>query len=172
MTGKIFVVALLLSAAAAGAAMYWLQVYAFYEPIDAPEIQLTTLQGNVEPIIATNVQAIDADSSPIRYRACFETPMSEAMMTETYQLYEDAVPLNAPEWFDCFDAAEVGAALEDGQALAYLGIENVQYGIDRIVAVFPDGRGFSWQQINVCGEKVFDGDPPPAGCPLPPERTE
>lgn len=172
MTGKVLVVALLLSAAISGAAMYWLQVYAFYDTVEAPEIRLTTLQGNVETIIANDINAIDADSSPIRYRACFTTPMSEAMMTETYQLYDDAVPLNAPDWFDCFDAAEIGAALEDGQALAFLGQANVTYGIDRIVAVLPDGRGFAWHQINICGERVFDGDPPPPGCPTPPERTE
>ncbi|MGR3625750.1 MAG: DUF6446 family protein, partial [Limimaricola sp.] len=29
----------------------------------------------------------------------------------------------------------------------------------------------AWNQINVCGEVVFDGDPAPAGCPTPPEGT-
>ena len=172
MTGKLFVIALVLSAAIGGAAMYWLQVYAFYEPVEEPRIELTTLQGTVEPILAENVQAIDADSSPIRYRACFETPMSEAMMSETYVLYDEATPLNAPDWFDCFSSTEIGEALETGQALAFLGVENIEYGIDRVVAVLPDGRGFAWHQINRCGERVFDGDPPPEGCPLPPERTE
>ena len=82
-----------------------------------------------------------------------------------------AVPLNAPGWFDCFDAAEIGAALEDGTAIAFLGTANVVYGFDRIVAVTDDGRGFVWHQINHCGEEVFDGNPPPEGCPPPPERT-
>ena len=79
---------------------------------------------------------------------------------------------NAPDWFDCFSSTEIGEALETGQALAFLGVENIEYGIDRVVAVLPDGRGFAWHQINRCGERVFDGDPPPEGCPLPPERTE
>ena len=47
-----------------------------------------------------------------------------------------------------------------------------QAEIDRIVAVFPDGRGYAWHQINACGEVVFDGDPAPEGCPPVPERLE
>jgi len=64
----------------------------------------------------------------------------------------------------------IGAALEQGEAVAFMGVENVRYGIDRIVAVMPDGRAVSWQQINACGEMVFDGNAAPEGCPEPPER--
>jgi len=75
----------------------------------------------------------------------------------------------APRWFDCFDAGEIGRALEEGRAVAYLGASNDPYGVDRIVAVYPDGRAFAWTQLNRCGEVVFDGDPVPDGCPPPPE---
>jgi len=78
------------------------------------------------------------------------------------------VPLEAPGWFDCYDARDIGAALETGEAVAFLGESNVVYGIDRVVAVFRDGRARSWHQINACGEEVFDGRPPPEGCPPPP----
>jgi Family of unknown function (DUF6446) len=175
MNGKAIVMILVASGAVAGAAMYYLQVYGFYEEVsatDVADVQVTTVSGGQpEPILFENFKGIDAESSPLRYRACFETPMSQAMMTETYVIYDDAVPLNAPGWFDCFDAAEIGAALEDGSAIAFLGTANVVYGFDRIVAVTDDGRGFVWHQINHCGEEVFDGNPPPEGCPLPPERT-
>ena len=70
--------------------------------------------------------------------------------------------------FDCFDAEALGAALETGRALAFLGTENVQYGIDQIVAIHEDGRGFVWHQINRCGEVVFDGNVAPDDCPQPP----
>jgi Family of unknown function (DUF6446) len=175
MNGKAIVMILVASGAVAGLAMYYLQVYGFYEEVsatDVADVQVTTVSGGQpEPILFENFKGIDAESSPLRYRACFETPMSQAMMTETYVIYDDAVPLNAPGWFDCFDAAEIGAALEDGSAIAFLGTANVVYGFDRIVAVTDDGRGFVWHQINHCGEEVFDGNPPPEGCPLPPERT-
>ena len=176
MNGKVIAVFLALSGIIAGGAMYYLQVYGFYEPVEAQAeggVQMTTVTGGTpEPILYETFEGIDADSSPLRYRACFTTPMSTAMMTETYVLYDDAVPLNAPDWFDCFDATEVGEALESGQALAFMGTENIVYGFDRVVAVMEDGRGFVWHQINHCGEEGFDGNPPPPGCPPPPEREQ
>ncbi|WP_242650469.1 DUF6446 family protein [Cognatiyoonia koreensis] len=161
-----------MSALVAGIAMYYLQVYAFYEevPVDEENVQLTSLMsGTPEVILSENFQGIDSDSSPVRYRACFETDLSLALLTETYVGIDDAVPLVAPGWFDCFDAAQIGGDLEDGTALAFMGVENVTYGIDRVVAVYPDGRGYVWNQINFCGEVVFDGDPVPEECPTPPE---
>lgn len=163
-----------MSALIAGAAMYYLQVYAFYDEVTATneDVVLTSLySGAPEPILFENFKGIDSTSSPIRYRACFETPTSLALMTETYVMVDEAEPLVAPEWFDCFDAQEIGEALEAGDALAFMGSENIQYGIDRIVAVFADGRAYAWNQINACGEVVFDGDPAPEGCPTPPEST-
>ena len=175
MNGKVIGTVIVASGLIAGAAMYYLQVYGFYTELSGPDVeivQVTALStGESEPILSQNVKAIDAASSPIRYRACFETPQSLAMMTETYALYDEAVPLNAPGWFDCFDADEIGAALEAGEAVAFLGTPNITYGVDRIVAVHEDGRGWAWHQINACGEEVFDGKPPPEGCPTPPERT-
>ncbi len=158
----------------AGAAMYYLQVYAYYEEVPATgtdDVQLTaSASGMAEPIPYADFQAIDADSSPIRYRACFTTPLSAQTLGETYQAYQGAEPLVAPGWFNCFDAKEVGYALEDGKAAAFMGVENVEYGIDRVVAILPDGRGFAWHQINRCGEVVFDGLPVPEGCPPKPEN--
>ena len=174
--GKVLVSFIVVSAIAAGFLMYYLQVYGFYEevtPLGVGDVQLTSVSTGVsEPILYENFKAIDSDSSPLRYRACFTTPMSEAMLTETYVVYDDPIPNVAPGWFDCFDAQAIGAALEEGQAIAFLGTANVSYGFDRVVAIFPDGAGYAWHQINICGEEVFDGNPPPPGCPPPPERTE
>jgi hypothetical protein len=171
--GKFLAGAILISALVAGAAMYYLQVYHFYEEVAATgtdDVQLTSLvSGAPEPVLYDEFQAIDADSSPIRYRACFTTPMSHAMLTETSEMFERAEPLNAPGWFDCFDAQALGAALEDGRALAFLGQKDIQYGIDRIVAITEDGKGYVWHQINRCGEVVFDGQPAPEDCPEPPQ---
>jgi hypothetical protein len=69
------------------------------------------------------------------------------MLTETYRAYQGATPLNAPSWFDCFDATEIGAALENGQALAFLSQSNIAPDVDRVVAVFADGRAFAWHQF-------------------------
>jgi hypothetical protein len=172
MIGRVAAVALLACALVAGAAMYWLQTRAFYERIpDGPgaEVRLTSLStGAPEPITYDGFEAIDATSSPIRYRACFTTPLRFGTLTETYAPAADPVPLTAPGWFDCFDAAAIAEALDSGDALAFMGHENITYGIDRIVAITRDGRGYSWHRINACGEVVFDGRPPPEGCPPPP----
>ena len=156
----------------AGVAMYYLQVYAFYDEISAvdQEIALTSLfSGEPEPILYENFSGIDSDSSPIRYRACFSTTSSLALLTETYVIVDEAEPLVAPSWFNCFDAEAIGADLETGTAIAFMGTENIAYGIDRVIAVMPDGRGFAWHQINSCGEVVFDGEDAPADCPPKPE---
>ena len=175
MNGKVIGSILIATGVLGGAGVYYLQEYGFYETIEATSddmVQMTSITSNApESILFSDFQAIDADSSPIRYRACFTTPMSLAMMTETYALYDDAEPLNAPGWFDCFNADAIGAALEEDRALAFMGTFNVVYGIDRIVAVTEDGKGYVWHQINHCGEEVFDGKPAPEGCPPPPERT-
>lgn len=176
MTGKFLVMILLLCAVLAGGGMYYLQVYGFYEEVQATnedDVQLTDLSsGTPEVILYDNFKGIDSDSSPLRYRACFETPMSQALLTETFEVYDNPVPNNAPEWFDCFDAQAIGAALEDGSAIGFMGTFNVIYGFDRVVAVTQDGRGFVWHQLNECGEAAFDGDPLPAHCPPRPETTE
>jgi hypothetical protein len=167
---------LVISAIAAGFGMYYLQVHAFYEEIQATaveDVQLTSLNtGLPEPILYENFKGIDADSSPLRYRACFETSMSLALLTETYEIYETPVPNNAPGWFDCFDASAVGGALENGSAFGFMGTFNIEYGFDRVVAITDDGRGFVWHQINACGQASFDGDPLPAGCPPPPKAGQ
>ena len=168
MNGRIVGISLVVAGAVAGIAMYYLQVHAFYEDVtaDIEDIQLTTLAGGrPEPILSENVNAIDAASSPLRFRACFETPMSQPMLTETYVLYDEAVPLNAPEWFDCFDAEAIAGEINAGTALTFLGQKNIHFGVDRIVAVTEDGRGFIWHELNDCGQKAYDGTIVGEECP-------
>ena len=105
-----------------------------------------------EPIVVKDVQGIDATSSPLRFRACFKTTMTLATLTEAYKVYDGATPLYAPNWFTCFDAEKIGAALQSGQAVAFLGQKNVvpnkdNVEIDRVVAVFPDGTAYAWNQL-------------------------
>jgi hypothetical protein len=92
--------------------------------------------------------SVQKTSSPLGYRACFAVPNSLAMLTETYALADKPTPLEAPRWFSCFDADRIGAALEAGQALAFQGRHDVQDGVDEVIAVLPDGRGYAWHQLN------------------------
>lgn len=151
MNGKFVGGFIVIIAALAGISMYWLQEYAYYTPVNfvpGQEIMLTPIvSGTPEPILAENVQGIDADSSPLRFRACFQTPLTLAMLTETYKAYPNPVPLIGPKSFGCFDANAIGEALERGEALAFLSQAAIAPQIDRVVAVFPDGRAYAWHQI-------------------------
>lgn len=169
MTGKILTIAIVLSGLLAGGSLYYLQVYGFYDPVPVQagaDVELVSLVTNAsEPIAYSDFQGIDADSSPIRYRACFTTPASHAMLTETYMMVDKLIPRNAPKWFDCFDAAAIGAELEAGTALTFMGTKNVHYGVDRVVAITEDGRGYVWHELNECGEKAYDGTVIGEECP-------
>ncbi len=156
MNGKIVGGFLVVTALIGGAAMYWLQEYAYYAPVvfaPGDEIRLTPLSGPPEAILVESLEGIDATSSPLGFRACFRTPLTLALLSETYKLYEKPVPLIAPNWFDCFDAIAIGAALEAGDAVAFLGQADVAPGIDRVIAVFADGRAFAWHQLAPDAEK-------------------
>ena len=168
MSGKIVGMLLLFSAIVAGSALYYLQVYGFYEEVSAEVAQVRLMpQGGDEPqpIPVDAIEAIDADSSPIRFRACFTTPTGLDALSEAFQPAEHAIPRNAPGWFDCFDAAEIAAALNAGTARAFLSEKNVRFGVDRIVAVMADGRGYIWHELNDCGEKAYDGTIVGEECP-------
>jgi len=170
--GRLIIVALLLTALVMGVGMYWLQVYAYYRDLPPPEaVLLTAANGAQFPLPPVNFRGIDSDSSPIRYRACYEIPGLYEQIDEL-AAYANAEPLNAPGWFDCFDAEAIGTDLEAGAARPILLEQDVRYGIDRVAAAYPDGRVYAWQQINACGEVVFDGEPAPEGCPPVPEGTE
>lgn len=165
--GKILVIFLLACTVAAGVGAWYLQVYAYYDRLpDQDSVALMPLaSASPQPFPVTNFRAIDSDSSPIRYRACFDIAVDPVQLTP----YANATPLIAPGWFDCFDAGALTDALRDGRAQAVMGTPHIRYGIDRVV-VLMDGRGYAWNQINPCGVAHFDGDPVPPGCPPAPDR--
>jgi len=173
MTGKLLAILLLVCAVLAGAGMYYLQVYGFYYDVEPkPGQDVTLLTDGAEepqPIRYTAFQAIDADSSPIRYRACFETDLTAEELA-AFRPVDNPEPLTAPGWFDCYDAVIIAEALKSGQAQAFIGAKNIHYGVDRIVAVTTDGKGYVWHALNNCGEKAYDGTVVGEECPPRPEN--
>jgi Family of unknown function (DUF6446) len=148
--GKLVGGVIVLSALLAGGAIYYLQEYAYYHDAaftPGSEIVLTTLAGATEPIPVRGLVGVDADSSPLRFRACFHSQIALPTLTDAFQIYERAEPLIAPSWFDCFDAERIGAALESGEAVAFLGQAGIAPQVDRVIAVFPDGSAFAWHQL-------------------------
>ena len=168
MSGKLMSMVILLCAVLAGGLLYYLQIYGFYTDVadGAAEVTLTARDDDTpHEIPYAAFQAIDAESSPIRYRACFVTSMALDRLDEDFLPYPNAEPRNAPGWFDCFDARAIAAELAAGTARAYLGQKNVAYGVDRIVAITSDGRGYVWHDLNACGDRAYDGTQIGEDCP-------
>ncbi|MAU46863.1 MAG: histidine kinase [Yangia sp.] len=168
MSGKILAIAIVVSALLFGAGVYYFQVYYYYAAVedDAGQVFLTPLGGGApEHIAYAGFEGIDATSSPIRYRACFTTPERPQALDERFERYGDGEPRNAPFWFSCFDAEEIGRMIETGEAHVYIAQRNIEFGIDRVVAVAEDGRGYVWEEINECGDKAYDGTPLGEDCP-------
>ena len=162
--GRIAVAFVVLSGLAAGVGVWWFQTRAFYgDPVPVDRVSLVLDGRSVE--LAAEGTSIDAFSSPRRYRACFR--LAEPL-AGTPTPPETAEPTVTPDWFDCFDAGAIAADLADGAAMPVLSVRGVVYGVDRVGALYPDGRGYLWHEFNRCGEAVFDGRALPAGCDPPP----
>lgn len=145
--GKVAAFALLGSAVAAGAGMWYAQEYLYYSPIDpngpGAALEIATPDGQ-QPLVLTGFEGIDADSSPLRWRSCATV---EAVPADALP-FDEATPLIAPRWFGCFDAAGIGADLESGAARAVLSVNEIRPDVDRVLAVYPDGRVYGWHQYN------------------------
>ncbi|MDO5621319.1 MAG: DUF6446 family protein [Paracoccus sp. (in: a-proteobacteria)] len=154
MNGKIVGSMLLLVAALTAAAVWYLQVYGFYEDVtelhDTQAITLTLPDGQSAPLPITDFRGIDATSSPLRYRACFAVDVAQA---EAAAPYDAPTPLNGPNWFKCYSARALTADLASGAAHAYLAQRDIRPGVDRVIAVYPDGRAFAWHQLNDSAEE-------------------
>ncbi len=173
--GKFLSIILIASGLAAGVAMYYLQVYGYYDEVTANPGQDVVLlpldQDTPRPIAYDNFQAIDAGSSPIRYRACFTTSVTRQELAQVFQLSDQHEPRNAPKWFDCFDAEALGGALKEDRATAFVAVKNIFYGVDRIVAVTDQGLGYAWHELNACGQKAYDGTVVGEACPPRPQSN-
>jgi len=146
--GRWVVLAILAITVIFGLGMWYAQTRAFYTTLDSASLVVTSPTGEVLPLPHDGFRGIDADSSPLRFRACFtldEAGMAAAARAATHP---DPEPLVAPAWFDCYDAATLGAAIETSEARAVMSMHEIARGVDRIIAVFPDGRAYAWQQLN------------------------
>lgn len=149
MNGKIISIAILGITAVFGAAQWYFQTRAYYAPVDLETLDVTFADGSLETLRPLSAEAIDADTSPLRFRACLTiAPDVAARLVADAAPVAEAVPLIAPDWFGCFDAEAIGADLETGAAQAILVQTEVRPGADRVIAVYPDGRAYVWHQWN------------------------
>lgn len=152
MSGKTVALILLICAVATGAGVYYMQVYGFYSTIQTgpDRIAVPDGAGGQATLPVRDYSAIDATSSPLRYRACFAT--DPAALADVAP-FAHPTPLIGPRWFDCFDAGRLTADLQSGLATAYLLQADFRPGVDRVMALYPDGRAYEWRQLNESAEE-------------------
>ena len=141
MNGKIFVILFLVFTIGFAATLYYFQVFAFYIKSDGLK-SIVVLDRNIS---VRNYKGIDSVTSGLKLRGCFKVDPKE--FAEIPRLIK-ATPLSAPPWFACFDHVEIQKAIDVGSAKAFLVSENEKDGIDRVVAVYPNGTAFQWRQLN------------------------
>ncbi|UWQ21095.1 DUF6446 family protein [Jannaschia sp. W003] len=159
--GKVVVIALLLACLIGGAGLWYSQAYAYWDRVEGPVTLTLEEEGRRVPLAAWDVEAIVSRSSPLGFRACFthDVPPHEAPDRPR------PAPTVAPGWFDCFDAAAIAALIESGEATAHTAWTDAAYGVDRVVALARDGRGWAWHELNDCGAKAYDGSATAPACP-------
>lgn len=152
MNGKLIAGGIVAVAVVMGAGLWYTNQYAYYRKVTlGPDLSMTLVSkktGQPVPIQADRFRGIDASSSPIRFRACFTVATPPRELAARYTPYPKAEPLLAPHWFTCFSAKKISIALKAGKAKAYLARKGVAMDVDRVIAVFPDGRAFAWQQLD------------------------
>lgn len=143
MSGRFFMSAFIIGVLIFGAAMWYFQVYAYYETVE--DIETVQVQGRA--VSVSDYRGIDATTSPNKLRGCFTVDPQEF---EGVPLAENPEPLTPPSWFDCFDAEQLSRDLASGAATAYLAGDEtpegaVGYEVVRMIAVYPDGRAYLWR---------------------------
>ncbi|MGB0412557.1 MAG: DUF6446 family protein, partial [Pikeienuella sp.] len=148
MSGRVFIFLFLGFTAVFAVALWYFQTRGHLEEVTG--VDTVTIAGVAHPV--TGYKGIDADTSPLRMRGCFQLSG-----TVDAPEVDEPTPLTTAGWFDCFDVETLTADLEAGQARAVLAEFNEPYGFNRVVAIYPDGRAFQWRQMNECGKAQADG---------------
>jgi hypothetical protein len=141
MSGKFFVTSLLGFTILFSIILYYFQVFAFYNRAD----DLGYIKVFEKYVQVENYKGIDSATSGLKLRGCFSVNPEEFL---NFPTLAKATPLSAPFWFSCFDHIEIQLEIDEGHAKAFLVAENEKDGIDRVVAVYPDGSAFQWRQLN------------------------
>jgi hypothetical protein len=140
-SGRGLVIGFLAFLAIFAGALVWFQFFAYYERVSG--VEKLVVAG--EEVAVTDYSGIDAGSSPLKLRGCFRADPAAFAAAEPAP---DAAPLNAPFWFGCFDSSALTQDLASGAATGLRLARNDPAGFDVMLALYPDGRGFLWRQLN------------------------
>lgn len=141
MSGRRVMIAFLAVVAVFAAALVYFQLFAFYERTEG----VGGLPVGEGVAMIADYEGIDAATSPLKLRGCFRADPADFAAARPAP---EAEPLTAPFWFRCFDARAIAADLDAGRATAYALESDRPPGFDLMVAIYPDGRGYLWRQLN------------------------
>ncbi|MFL2790291.1 MAG: DUF6446 family protein [Paracoccaceae bacterium] len=141
MSGKITVVLILGFSFCFGIIFFYFQSFAYYQEVSG----IKKIEVQDRKIEVKDYLGIRADTSALKMRSCFIAKSSDFRNLPPAKKPQ---PLNAPFWFDCFNSKDLQEAIDGGRAKAYLAKENEADGIDRLVVIYPNGKGYEWRQLN------------------------
>ena len=123
--------------------LFYFQNFAYYERLQVKNSLLI----EKEMVEVTDYSGITASSSGLKLRECFKI-VDLSFDTQVLTVYQKPTPLNAPFWFGCFNAKLLSKDLNANKAVAFLSKKEEFDGIDKVIALYPDGTGFQWRQLN------------------------
>ena len=89
MSGRVVVVAILLITAVFGGFQWWFHTRAYYAPIESAELAIALDDSTEMTLSYSDFEGIDADTSPLRFRACFTLDVSALAATEGAVTYDE-----------------------------------------------------------------------------------
>jgi hypothetical protein len=115
MNGKIIAITIIAITALFAAGLWYAQTQAYFTPLEAAELVVTTASGDSMPLVHRDFSGIDSASSPLRFRGCFQLDAEALAVLAGAMTHPDPTPLIAPDWFLALTRAPSGRRLKMGQ---------------------------------------------------------
>jgi len=126
-----------------GIGMWYAQQQSYYDIVTGVE----RVRIGTEAFAVTGYEGTDGTRSPLKLRGCFRLADPAAALAAG-EPAPRAVPLTTPDWITCFDENAILADLSAGRATAIMAGEDEGDGADLYMAIYPDGRAYSWRLAN------------------------
>ena len=126
-----------------GIGMWYAQQQSYYDIVTGVE----RVRIGTDVFAVTGYEGTDGTRSPLKLRGCFRLADPAAALAAG-EPAPRAVPLTTPDWITCFDENAILADLSAGRATAIMAGEDEGDGADLYMAIYPDGRAYSWRLAN------------------------
>ena len=111
------------------------------------EIKLTEKNNNQPTKILIDSKPVSAFSTDAKfYNSCFNVASNMDQLLSTYVQSKNPMPSKPLGKMSCFNFDQLEQDIKTGVATSFIGEENIIDGIDRIVAIYSDGRALAWHQ--------------------------